>query len=43
MYNVHSNTYILAPVFIYFLLDSGGGKGSYIAFAASLQPEDFES
>ncbi len=28
-YNVHFNTYILAPVFIYFLLDSGGGKGSY--------------
>ena len=25
---VHCNTYILAPVFIYFLLDSGGGKGS---------------
>ena len=26
-YNVHCNTYILAPVFIYFLLDSGGGGG----------------
>ncbi len=39
-YNVHCNTYILAPVFIYFLLDSGGGKGSYKALAASPQPED---
>jgi hypothetical protein len=26
-YNVHCNTYILGPVFIYFLLDSGGGRG----------------
>jgi hypothetical protein len=42
-YNVHFNTYILAPVFIYFLLDSGGGKGSYKALAASPQPEDSES
>ncbi len=33
-YNVHFDTYILAPVFIYFLLDSGGGKGSYKAHAA---------
>jgi hypothetical protein len=42
-YNVDCNTYILAPVFIYFLLDSGGGKGSYKALAASPQLEDSES
>ncbi len=42
-YNVDCNTHILAPVFIYFLLDSGRGKGSYKALAASPQWEDSES
>ncbi len=42
-YNVHCNIYFLATVLIYFLLDSGGGKGSYKALAASPQPEDSES
>ncbi len=42
-YNVHCNIYILATVLIYFLLDSGGGKGSYKALAACPQPEDSES
>jgi hypothetical protein len=43
-YYVHCSTYILAPVFIYFLLDSGGGgEGSYKVLAASPQPEDSES
>ena len=40
-YNVHCNTYILAPVFIYFLLDSGGGKGWYKAHAAQLTTGGF--
>ncbi len=42
-YNVHCNTYILAWVFLFFLLDSGEGKGSYKALAASPLPEDSES
>jgi hypothetical protein len=42
-YNLHCNIYILATVLIYFLLDSGGGKGSYKALAACPQPEDSES
>ena len=42
-YNVHCNTYIFSLVLIYFLLDSGGGKGWYKALAASPQPEDSES
>ncbi len=42
-YNVHCNIYIFATVLIYFLLDSGGGKGSYKALAACPQPEDSES
>jgi hypothetical protein len=29
-YNVHCNIYILATVIIYFLLDSGGGKGKHL-------------
>jgi hypothetical protein len=32
-----------ATILVYFLLDSGGGKGSYKALAASPQPEDSES